>query len=327
MSFWGGRSVLVTGASGLLGGALVPALLDRGARVSVLLRDDVPDCRLVRSGDIDRVIRVRGDITRVEEVERGLAEREVQVLFHLAAQAIVGTARRSPWQTFESNVRGTWNVLEAARRVGTCRSIVVASSDKAYGPSDDLPYRETHPLAAVGPYDASKAMTDIAAQSYAATYDLPLTIVRAGNLYGPGDLHWNRLIPEMIRARLSGETPVLRSSGHATRDWLFVDDAVDAYVRLAERSGDADVRGQAFNVAPGEPASVLAVCRAIDDALGIHEPPHDVRGTAEADGEIPDQSLDPSKAERLLGWRAATDLQAGIAATVDWYRALLTPTP
>ncbi len=323
MTDWSGRAVLVTGASGLLGGALVPSLLERGARVHVLLRDDVPDCRLVRSGDVDRVVRVRGDITNVAEVERALAEREIQVLFHLAAQAIVGTARRSPWQTFESNVRGTWNVLEAARRLDTLNSIVVASSDKAYGPSDDLPYRETHPLAAVGPYDASKAMTDIVAQSYAATYDLPLTIVRAGNLYGPGDLHWNRLIPEMIRARLQGETPVLRSTGRATRDWLYVDDAVDAYLRLAERSGDPGIRGQAFNIAPGEPASVLDVCRLIDDAVGVHEPPHDIRGTAEAEGEIPDQSLDSSKAADLLGWTARTALPAGIAATVGWYRSLL----
>jgi CDP-glucose 4,6-dehydratase len=321
---WAGRKVLVTGASGLLGGALVPALLNRGASVCVLLRDDVPDCRLVQSGDIDRVVRVRGDITRVEEVERALAEREIDVLFHLAAQAIVGTARRSPWQTFESNVRGTWNVLEAARRLSNLSAIVVASSDKAYGPSDDLPYRETHPLAAVGPYDASKAMTDIVAQSYAATYDLPLTIVRAGNLYGPGDLHWNRLIPAMIRARLEGAQPVLRSTGKASRDWLFVEDAADAYVRLAERSGDSGVRGEAFNIAPGEPATVLEVCHAIDAAIGITEPPHRIEGRAEAEGEIPDQSLDSSKAARLLDWTATTSLEAGIAATVGWYRALLT---
>lgn len=323
MSHWTDRPVLVTGATGLLGGALVAELLRRGARVHVLLRDDVPDCRLVRSGAIDRVVRVRGDITRIDEVERAVAEKRVDIVFHLAAQAIVGTAKRSPWQTFETNVRGTWNVLEAARRLNTLRALVVASSDKAYGPSDDLPYRETHPLAAVGPYDASKAMTDIVAQSYAKTYDLPLTIVRAGNLYGPGDLHWNRLIPEMIRARLRGDVPVLRSTGRASRDWLFVDDAVAGYLRLAERSADAGVRGEAFNLARGEPATVLEVCRLIDDALDIHEPPHRILGTAEAEGEIPDQSLDPAKATRLLGWTADTPLADGIARTVGWYRDLL----
>ena len=323
MSFWIDRPVLVTGATGLLGGALVSSLLDRGARVGVLLRDEAPDCRLIRSGDIDRVLKVRGDITRVEEVERALEERGIEVLFHLAAQAIVGTAKRSPWQTFESNVRGTWNVLEAARRVKGLRSIVVASSDKAYGPSDDLPYRESHPLAAVGPYDASKAMTDIVAQSYAATYGLPLSIVRAGNLYGPGDLHWNRLVPEMIRARLRGETPVLRSTGRASRDWLYVDDAVDAYLALGERSADDGVRGEAFNVAPGVPATVLEVCAKIDAALGTHDPPHRILGTAEAEGEIPDQSLDPSKAQERLGWTARVGLDEGIARTVAWYRELL----
>ena len=317
------RPVLVTGASGLLGGALVSRLLARGARVCVLLRDDVPDCRLVRSGDIDRVVRVRGDVTRLDEVERALAEREIDALFHLAAQAIVGTARTSPWQTFESNVRGTWNVLEAARRADRLGAIVVASSDKAYGPSDDLPYRESHPLGAVGPYDASKAMTDIVSQSYAATYDLPLAIVRAGNLYGPGDLHWSRLIPGMIRARLRGAQPVLRSTGRAVRDWLFVDDAVDAYLAIAERAGDVGVRGEAFNVSKGAPFSVLEVCAKIDTALGIFEPPHHFEGRAEAEGEIPAQSLDPSKAEQRLGWTAKVDLDAGLAITAAWYRDML----
>jgi CDP-glucose 4,6-dehydratase len=291
--------------------------------VNVLLRDDVPDCRLVRSGDIDRVVRVRGDITRIDEVERALAEREVQVLFHLAAQAIVGTARRSPWQTFESNVRGTWNVLEAARRTAGLAAVVVASSDKAYGPTDDLPYRETHALGAVSPYDASKAMTDIVSQSYAATYDLPLAIVRAGNLYGPGDLHWNRLVPEMIRARLRGDRPVLRSTGRASRDWLFVDDAVDAYLVLAERAGEEGIRGEAFNISTGVPATVLEVCAKIDAEIGISEPRHKIEGRAEAEGEIPDQSLDPSKAAERLGWRAKVDLDAGLAVTVAWYRDLL----
>ena len=320
---WRDRPVLVTGAHGLLGGALVSELLARGARVVILERDLDPESRLVREGMAERCVRVRGDVCAFRDVERALQDYECQALFHLAAQAIVGTARRSPYETFESNVRGTWVVLEAARQAPNLEAIVVASSDKAYGTSDDLPYTEAHPLGGLGPYDASKAMGDLAAQSFAATYGLPLCIVRCGNLYGPGDVHFNRLIPEMIRARLRGDVPVLRSTGRARRDYLFVGDAVTAYLKLAERAGEAGVRGEAFNVSTGRPHSVLEVCGLIDDLLGVHTPPHRVLGTAEAEGEIPHQSLDCSKIARTTGWTATTDLPAGLAATVAWYRAAL----
>lgn len=314
---WLDRPVLVTGATGLLGGHLAAALLSAGARVHVFVRDRTPDCLLVQDGLIDRCVQVRGDLGRLEDVERALQQYEVTALFHLGAQAIVGTAKRSPWQTFEDNVRGTWNVLEAARRARRLDAIVFASSDKAYGPSEALPYTEEHPLGGVSPYDASKSMADLCARSYAVTYELPLVTVRCGNLYGPGDLHFNRLIPEMIRARLRGQVPVIRSSGRATRDYLYVQDAVQAYLAAAERGG----AGQAYNISTGRPWSVLEVAGRIDDALGVHEPPHEILGTAEQEGEIPAQTLDSSKAAEQLGWTASTGLAEGLATTVGWYRA------
>lgn len=320
-STWLDRPVLVTGAAGLLGGHLAAALLELGARVVVFVRDQAPDCLLVRDGLLERCVQVRGDLASLADVERALQNNEVTALFHLGAQAIVGTARRSPWQTFEDNVRGTWNVLEAARRAQLIDAIVLASSDKAYGPSEQLPYTEEHPMGGVSPYDASKSMADLCAGSYAATYGLPLVTIRCGNLYGPGDLHFNRLIPEMIRARLRGATPVIRSSGRALRDYLYVGDAVDAYLSAAEGAADQLIGGEAFNISTGRPWTVLEVAERIDAALGIDQPPHEIRGRAELEGEIPTQSLDSSKAERLLRWKATTGLEDGLAKTVAWYRS------
>lgn len=323
MDHWRDRTVLVTGAAGLLGGHLVAALLDRGTRVLVLVRDHLPDCMLARDGLLERCVQVRGDLACLADAERAAQQHEVDSVFHLAAQAIVGTAKRSPWQTFEDNVRATWNVLEAARRCPGIGSIVVASSDKAYGPTARLPYTEDHALAGLSPYDASKAMADLCARSFQATYGLPLVTLRCGNLYGPGDLHMSRLIPELIRARLRGARPVIRSDGRARRDYLFVRDAVDAYLRAGQRASDPGVRGEAFNVSTGRPYEVMQVAALIDEAIGISEPPHEILGTAVGEGEIHDQTLDCTKAARLLGWTAQTDLPAGLAATIPWYRAAL----
>jgi len=317
---WLDRPALVTGATGLLGGHIVAALLARGARVHVLVRDETPDCMLREDGLMERCVVVRGDLGQLGDVERAMNQYGVRDVFHLGAQAIVGTAKRSPWQTFEDNVRGTWNVLEAARRSPLLDALVFASTDKAYGPTEDLPYTEDHPLGAVGPYDASKAMADIAANSYARTYDLPVVTFRCGNLYGPGDLHFNRLVPEMLRARFRGTQPVIRSSGQALRDYLYVGDATDAYLLAAERAGEPGIRGEAFNISTGRPWTVLEVASAIDAATGIGEPVHQILGTAEAAGEIPNQTLDCSKAEARLGWTAKVGLDAGLAITVDWYR-------
>jgi CDP-glucose 4,6-dehydratase len=315
------RTVLVTGATGLLGGHLAAALLARGDRVVVLLRDVVPDCLLVRSGALARCVQVRGDLTDLRGVERALVEHGARTVFHLGAQTIVGVGKRDPLETWESNVRGTWNVLEAARRHGV-DAVAVASSDKVYGESDDLPYRESHPLLAQSPYDASKAAADVCARSYAASYGLPVVVLRCGNLYGPGDLHFSRLVPDMLRARLRGERPVIRSDGLAIRDFLYVEDAVALYLAAAERAGERGIVGTAFNGSFGEGVRVLDAVAAIDEAVSVHEPRPEVRG--EAHDEIRAQRLDSGRAQRVLGWRATTGLREGLARTVPWYRTLFT---
>jgi len=317
---WRDRNVLVTGATGLLGGHLCHALVERGARVVTLIRDRVPDGWFVRSGTAGRVTQVRGDLTEFRDLQRAIVEYGVVTVFHLGAQAIVGTARRSPWQTFESNARGSWNLLEAARGSGHVEELIVASTDKVYGTTKQLPYTESHPLLASNPYDVSKAITDMLARSYATTYDMPIVTLRCGNLYGPGDLHFNRLIPELVRARLRGAAPVLRSTGRAERDFLWVEDAVAAYISAAERCDQEGVRGEAFNVSDGRPWTVLAVAKLIDEVIGIHTPERVISGTAESEGEIALQSLDASKARAHLGWEPTVELREGIERTVAWYR-------
>ena len=231
--FWRGRPVLVTGGTGLLGSWLTRGLLDRGARVVLLVRDRVPDALVVSDGSADRCVQVSGDVRDGRTVERVLVEYEVDTVFHLAAQTIVEHALRDPVGTFRSNVEGTWELLDACRRSGRPQRVVVASSDKAYGSQPDLPYREDQALVGRHPYDVSKSCTDLIAQAYAVSYDLPVVVTRCGNLYGGGDLNFNRLIPGTIRAALAGERPILRSDGTPRRDYLYVEDAVEAYIATA----------------------------------------------------------------------------------------------
>lgn len=317
--------MLVTGGTGLLGSWLISALLGRGAEVVALVRDDVPDAALARSGDLGRVRMVRGAVEDLAVVERALAEYGVAAVFHLAAQTIVGTARSHPVGTFEANVRGTWNLLEACRRTGTVRGIVVASSDKAYGDLGRRPYDEDDPLRGTHPYDASKACADILARGFAATYGLPVAVTRCGNLYGGGDLNWSRLIPGTIRALLRGERPVVRSTGEPVRDYLYVEDAAAFYLVLMDallrpRPG-TQVRGRAFNASPGAPVRVLDVVQHVALACGAPDLAPVVLG--EARDEIAWQALSPERARRDLGWTAATTLQRGLELTVPWYRKLL----
>ncbi|MBI2266346.1 MAG: NAD-dependent epimerase/dehydratase family protein, partial [Armatimonadetes bacterium] len=228
--FWRDRPTFVTGATGLLGGRLVQSLVQSGADVVCLVRDWIPQCELIRSGLIERVKTVRGDIREQSLLERILGEYEITTVFHLAAQAIVGTANRNAVSTFETNIGGTWALLEACRRSPLAKQIVVASSDKAYGSHDALPYTEEVPLQGRHPYDASKSCADLIAGSYAATYDLPVAITRCGNLYGGGDLNWNRIVPGTIRSILRGHRPVIRSDGSYVRDYFYVEDAASAYL-------------------------------------------------------------------------------------------------
>jgi CDP-glucose 4,6-dehydratase len=312
------RSVLVTGAYGLLGSWLAKALLDGGARVTVLRRDDAPASALTLEGTEARCTVVRGDVRDLELLDRVLGEEEVDTVFHLAAQTIVGTAQRSPLSTWETNVRGTWVLLEACRRHEVTR-VVVASSDKAYGSHDDLPYREDHELRARFPYDASKACADIVARSYFHSYGLPVAVTRFANLYGGGDLNGSRLIPEAVAAALAGRAPVIRSDGSPERDFLYVEDAVAAYLAIAGALDGDGARGEAFNAGSGRSWSVREVVELVCRAAGSDAAP-DVRGSGTPTGEIDRQWVDPSRLRALTGWEPRVDLADGIERTVAWYR-------
>src|SRR6202051_1157479 len=247
-SFWKDRSVFVTGGTGLLGSWLVKQLLEAGSNVVCLVRDWVPQSELVRSRRIEQVNTVRGEVTDRDLIERALGEYEVEVVFHLAAQTIVGIANRNPVSTFSTNIEGTWNLLEACRRSPRVASIVVASSDKAYGDQEHLPYREDAPLQGRHPYDVSKSCADLIAQTYAHTYGLPVAVTRCGNFYGGGDLNWNRIVPGTIRSVLRGERPIVRSDGRYVRDYFYVEDGANAYITLAEAlAARPDLKGEAFN--------------------------------------------------------------------------------
>jgi CDP-glucose 4,6-dehydratase len=317
--FWRGRSVFVTGATGLLGSRMVRDLVEREASVTCLIRDWVPSSRLVRDGTLERVNVVRGECEDFELLVRALNEYEVDTVFHLGAQTIVGTAARSALSTFESNIRGTWTVLEAAHVCAKLvRRVIVASSDKAYGSHDKLPYTEDAPLQGRFPYDASKSCADLISLSYFATYGTPVAVTRCGNLYGGGDLNFNRLIPGTIRSLLVGERPIVRSDGQFVRDYFYVGDASNAYLRLAERLPEPGFVGEAFNFGNEEPIDVLAVVGAIRRLMGREDLLPDVRN--EASHEIRQQYLDCAKARRLLGWSPDYTLESGLVETIAWYR-------
>jgi CDP-glucose 4,6-dehydratase len=319
--FWDNRPTLVTGATGLVGGCVVRRLLRAGADVVCLVRDWVPESELVRGGLLPQVKTVRGDVCDRELLERVCGEYEIDTVLHLAAQTLVPVANRNPVGTFESNIAGTWAVLEACRRSPKVRQIVLASSDKAYGEAERLPYDEATPLRGRHPYDVSKSCADLIAQSYAATYDLPVAITRCGNFYGPGDLNWNRIVPGTIRSALRGERPVIRSDGSLVRDYFYVEDGAAAYLLLAEHlAADPGLRGEAFNFSNETQVTVLDLVRKLLDLLGSRLTP-DVRN--EASNEIRHQSLSAEKARTRLGWRPLFTLDGGLRKTVPWYTALL----
>jgi CDP-glucose 4,6-dehydratase len=317
--FWRDRPTLVTGGTGLVGGWLVPRLRDAGAQVVCLVRDWVPKSALVRSGIIERVTTVRGDVRDQQLLERVLGEYEIDSVIHLAAQAIVSVANRNPVSTFATNIEGTWALLEACRRSPSVRQIVLASSDKAYGDHDRLPYSEETPLRGQYPYDVSKSCADLIGQAYAATYKLPVAITRCGNFYGGGDLNWNRIVPGTIRSVLRGQRPVIRSDGQYVRDYFYVEDGAAAYTLLAERlAEDRTLAGQAFNFSYGNQVTVLDFVRRMLDLTGSRLEP-EVRN--EASNEIRHQYLSADKARALLGWQPLFTLDEGLTRTIAWYRA------
>ena len=316
------RKVLVTGATGLVGSWLCRRLLDDGAQVVTLVRDWDPQSEFIRSGDIRRCTVVSGCLEDYATVVRAIAEHGTDTVFHLGAQAIVGTALVSPLATFEANIRGTYNLLEACRvHRDLVQRLVVASSDKAYGHSDRLPYTEDMPVNGRHPYDVSKSCADLLAQTYAASYGLNLAVARCGNIYGGGDLNWSRIVPGTIRSVLEGKPPVLRSDGSFKRDYIYVEDVVDAYLALAEAAGRPGVRGEAFNFGPQRPLTVLEITRAVLEAMDRCDLEPVILDTAKA--EIKDQCLDAAKAARLLGWEPRFGLEDGLEMTVAWYRTFM----
>lgn len=315
--FWQDRPTLVTGGTGLVGGWVVRRLLRAQADVVSLVRDWVPDSEFERSGLVKQVKTVRGDVCDQALMERVCGEYEIDTVIHLAAQTLVPVANRNPVATFESNIQGTWALLEACRRSPKVKQIVLASSDKAYGDADKLPYDESTPLQGRHPYDVSKSCADLIAQSYATTYGLPVAITRCGNFYGPGDLNWNRIVPGTIRSVQRGERPVIRSDGTHIRDYFYVEDGAAAYLMLAEKlANDPSLRGEAFNFSNETQVTVLDLVQKLLDLLGSRLTP-DVRN--EASHEIKHQSLSAAKARDRLGWRPLFTLDEGLRKTVPWY--------
>jgi CDP-glucose 4,6-dehydratase len=322
MSFWRNKSVLVTGATGLVGSWLVRDLLEKGAQVTALVLDNDPNSQLIRSGDYNRISVVNGDLRNYKDLSRAAFTNQCTDIFHLGAQTIVGTALHDPISTFESNIQGTWNVMEVARQSnGAVKSVVVASSDKAYGSSKQLPYLENFPLRGDGPYDVSKSCTDLIAQSYGTTYGVPVTIARCGNIYGGGDLNWSRIVPGTIRDLLNNKRPILRSDGTFVRDYVHVDDVVSAYLRLSEVSQSKNLNGEAFNFSRDEPLSVLDLYKSVSIAVVGKLVDPEIQNTARS--EIKDQHLDSSKAKSVLGWESKLTLEDGLKKTISWYKTYL----
>lgn len=321
VEFWRDRPTFVTGATGLVGGWLVKNLVVAGADVVCLLRDWVPQSEFTRTGLSERVKVVRGDVQDQALLERVLGEYEVDTVIHLAAQTIVPIANRNPASTFASNIAGTWSLLEASRRSPMVKQIVLASSDKAYGDHDQLPYSEDAPLQGRHPYDVSKSCADLIAQSYAATFDLPVVITRCGNFYGGGDLNWNRLIPGTIRSILRGQRPVIRSDGQHIRDYFYVEDGAAVYMLLAENlAGNPDLRGHAFNFSNETQVTVLEIVQKLLTHMRSNLEP-DIRN--EAANEIRHQYLSAGKARKYFNWTPRFSFDEGLQETIKWYKELL----
>ncbi len=316
--FWLDRPTLITGGTGLVGSWLTRRLSEAGADIVCLVRDWVPQSEVVRSGTLDHVKVVRGDICDSELVERTLGEYEINTVFHLAAQTIVGIANRNPISTFKSNIAGTWNVLEACRRSPAVKAVVIASSDKAYGDQEILPYSENTPLEGRHPYDVSKSCADLISQAYGVTYGTPVAITRCGNFYGGGDLNWNRIVPGTIRSILRGERPVIRSDGKFIRDYFYVEDGAAAYMLLAELLlADRSIAGKSYNFSNEIQVTVAELVNMILEKMESSLEP-DIRN--EASNEIRHQYLSAERARKELGWRPLFTLQEGLAQTIAWYR-------
>jgi CDP-glucose 4,6-dehydratase len=317
-AFWLDRPTFVTGGTGLVGSWLVRRLIEAGANVVCLVRDWVPQSELVRENLIDQVKVVRGDVRDRETIERTLGEYEINTVIHLAAQTIVTIANRNPISTFETNIAGTWNLLESCRRSPGVKQIVIASSDKAYGDQETLPYNENTPLQGQHPYDVSKSAADLIANTYAVSFDLPVAITRCGNFYGGGDLNWNRIIPGTIRSVLRGQNPIIRSDGEYIRDYFYVEDGAAAYMLLAEKLAEhPELKGEAFNFSNEIQVTVREIVECLLKEMKSDLRP-DIRN--EVTNEIRHQYLSAEKARQVLNWHPLFSLDEGLKKTIEWYR-------
>ena len=321
-NFWRDRRVFVTGATGMVGFWLVKDLLAAGARVIALVRDPDPQAGFYSSGDYRQVSLVQGNVEDFSSLERALNEHEVDTVFHLAAQPIVSVAHRNPLPTFETNVRGTYNLLEACRvHSDLVKQVVIASSDKAYGPHEQLPYTEDMALQGKHPYEVSKSCADLIAQTYHHTYGLPVAILRCGNIFGGGDLNWSRIVPYTIRCFLNQQRPIIRSDGQYVRDYIYVKDVSRCYMKTAENLSSKKVQGQAFNFSLERPVTVLDIVKAIQQLMNCKQLEPDVQNTAA--GEIRARYLSAARAHRVLGWQPQFTLEQGLNETIAWYREYL----
>lgn len=318
MNYWINKNAFVTGCTGLLGTHLCELLIARGANVVGLVRDYVPKSRLFTKQLKQKMVVLNGQVENYGLLERAINEYEIDTVFHLAAQTIVGTANKNPLSTFEANIRGTWNLLEACRRNTGVRRIIVASSDKAYGEHEHLPYKEDAPLQGRHPYDVSKSCADLIAQMYHHTYKLPVCVTRCGNFYGPGDLNFNRLVPGTILAALQGARPVIRSDGSFIRDYLYVKDGAGAYLYLAQKMDQIPIHGEAFNFSNELQITVIELVNKILGLMGKSNLMPQIKN--EAFNEIRHQYLSSQKAREFLGWRPQYQLDQALRETIDWYR-------
>ena len=315
-NYWKNKNVFITGATGFLGSWLTKYLLEENSNITALVRDWVPKSKLFSDDSFSKINIVRGNIEDYLLIERIINEYEINTVFHIAAQTIVGIANNNPLSTFESNIKGTWNILEACRKSLNVKKVIVASSDKAYGDQEILPYSENTPLIGRHPYDVSKSCADLICRSYYESYGLPVCVTRCGNFYGGGDLNFNRIIPGTIRSILNNDPPVIRSDGSFIRDYFYIEDAVLAYLLLAEKMDDSSLHGEAFNFSNEIQITVLDLVNKIIDLMGSNLKPVILN---EASNEIKHQYLSAKKAKDLLGWKSKYNLNIGLQKTISYY--------